>query len=75
MSSGPSLDELASMTGESRARLVRLCLDHGIGLDAVATWVRTGEMDRHLAILAPAGVPSVRRRWYFGPRKNESGGP
>jgi hypothetical protein len=38
-----------------RARLVRLCLDHGIGLEAVVAWVRTGEMDRHLALLAPAG--------------------
>jgi len=38
-----------------RARLVRLCVDHGIGLDAVAAWAQTGEMDRHLAILAPSG--------------------
>jgi class 3 adenylate cyclase len=38
-----------------RARLVRLCVDHGIGVDGVAAWVRTGEMDRHLALLAPAG--------------------
>ena len=79
----PSLDELATATGESRdcltewrargllgavapdgrlpadaalrARLVRLCVDHGVGIDAVAAWVRTGEMDRHLTLLAPTG--------------------
>jgi adenylate cyclase len=84
MSSGPSLDELATTTGELRdqleewqglgllgvigpdghlpadaalrARLVRLSLDNGIGVEAVRAWVRTGEMDRHLAILAPAGA-------------------
>src|SRR5512139_3147863 len=38
-----------------RARFVRLCVDHGIGLDTVTAWARTGEMDRHLALLAPAG--------------------
>jgi class 3 adenylate cyclase/YHS domain-containing protein len=38
-----------------RARLVRLCLDHGIGVDAVVAWAQTGEMDRHLALLAPTG--------------------
>jgi adenylate cyclase len=39
-----------------RARFVRLCVDHGIGLDTVVAWARTGEMDRHLALLAPAGT-------------------
>jgi class 3 adenylate cyclase/YHS domain-containing protein len=38
-----------------RARLVRLCLDHGIAVDVVAAWVRSGEMDRHLPLLAPGG--------------------
>jgi class 3 adenylate cyclase len=38
-----------------RARLVGLCLGHGVALDAVAAWVRSGEMDRHVALLAPEG--------------------
>jgi class 3 adenylate cyclase/YHS domain-containing protein len=84
MSSGPSIDELATAIAEPvdrvqawlalgvlgvvgpdgrlpadvpvRARLVRLCLDHGIDMDVIARWARTGEMDRHVALLAPAGV-------------------
>lgn len=37
-----------------RVRFVRLCLDHGVDIDALAGWARSGELDRHLALLAPA---------------------
>ena len=37
-----------------RARLVRLCLDHGVDVGAIEQWVRSGEMDRHLTLIAPA---------------------
>jgi class 3 adenylate cyclase/YHS domain-containing protein len=84
MSSGPSVDELATAMAEPvdrvrewlalgllgvagaddrlpadapvRARLVRLCLDHGLAVDAIVGWVRAGEMDRHVPLLAPAGA-------------------
>jgi adenylate cyclase len=35
-----------------RVRLIRLFLRRGIGLEAIARWVESGEMDRHLAVLA-----------------------
>ena len=40
-----------------RARLIALFQRRGIDLDAIATWVRRGEMERHLDLLAP---PSTR---------------
>ena len=38
-----------------RVRLVRMFLDRGIALEAVVAWARTGEMDRHVRLLAPRG--------------------
>jgi adenylate cyclase len=39
-----------------RARLVRLFLRRGIDPQSIATWVASGEMDRHVALLAPSAV-------------------
>lgn len=38
-----------------RVRLVRMFLDRGIALEAVVAWAKTGEMDRHVRLLAPRG--------------------
>jgi len=35
-----------------RVRLIRSFLHRGVGLDAVAAWVESGEMDRYVALLA-----------------------
>ena len=37
----------------ARARLIRLSVRRGIELEAIARWVGSGEMDRHLDLVTP----------------------